>query len=153
MYVVKLLGVEVECESAQDVVALATLAAATGNAGPESVRQSGPPVAPRRGRPREPEKHESRKEKERAKTVRFLRAVADGVTGIDTQAAATALGSKAPRGVGGSLIVVKRVLSEAGFNPTEVFRSRGNPGEKLWKPGARVADAIAALNSANGQHT
>jgi len=140
-------GVEVACDDEMAALRLAKAVAAAARDSMSGASSRGPGRPPKNGK----SQRELRAAQERATALAFLRAVAEaGSTGLPSVGVVRAMTLKAPRGIGGALITVKRVLRETGFSEVkDVFVMRGHRGNRRWKGGAKISDAITKL-SANG---
>jgi hypothetical protein len=58
------------------------------------------------------------------------------------------LGAAHPKGVGSKMAIVNRVLDQAGFAVPDVYtNSRDTHGERLWRAGPRLIQAITAIEA------
>jgi hypothetical protein len=144
--------VPVDCESAADAIALATLMAKGGGAsnGSHKTHSKGKP-----GRPPDPAKQREREEKARTKRLiaqTFLQtiSIAGDVGGATTESLKKALRLKSLRSLGGVSVGVKGFLEAEKCDPNEVFTVIKINGEKRWKPGVEMGKALEALANKNG---
>jgi hypothetical protein len=80
--------------------------------------------------------------------LNFLRVISDHAVsgGAPISAVMFALGAMKEQGVGSKAAVVNRVLDSAGFAIPDVYtNARDVHGDRYWKAGERLQDAIAAL--------
>ena len=130
-------GIAIECDDERAALRLAKAAASQQPVSPNR----GPGRPPKNGRPGRETKAESR----RARALAFLKALEE-FGPLVSPTVVRVLELKAPRGIGGAMVTVRRVLKEHGFDDKEVFRMVGERGHRRWKPGTQIGEATAALN-------
>lgn len=75
--------------------------------------------------------------------IAFLKRVLSDKGGTTAEDIMPILGAVSPRGLGGRMARVNSVLSELGFEKSDVYNneSRGAKG-RVWKPGPKIQEAI-----------
>lgn len=75
---------------------------------------------------------------------------AAGAAGLEPERFAVALGFDDARGIGGAIRGIYALLRTLGFDPSSVIHKvRRSRDRRLWLPGPRIAEAIAAIESAS----
>ena len=152
MYTILLNGIEVRCESADEVVRL-TIAAKNGSFPAEyrdPMRLKLRPV----GRP--PKKntlprHVIRGHEGTDRTLQFLMAVETaGTAGIAAGALVSLFKLPHKRAIGGLLVGVNNRLKHLGFDVKDVYRKRGEVGNRKWSFGAKLSEAIKTVEAQGG---
>ena len=83
----------------------------------------------------------------------FLRVIAEaeGIGGAPIEAVMRALGAIHAKGVGSKAAVVNKLLDKAGFAIPDVYSNpRDSYGDRYWRAGPRLQDAMDALSAAQG---
>jgi len=144
MYRIMVNGIEVRCDTEDEALRLARLAARPEN--PTSTVVSATPRA--RGRP--PLYGKSHRAKREAAAVdtshRFLEMLnAAGTSGITSGRLVEVFALPHARAVGGMMVTVRKTVTTLGFRPDDVFARKGKPGSRRWVPAPRLSEAIAAF--------
>jgi hypothetical protein len=145
MITVVVKGLEIRCESIADVRVVVDAFGAA-----QSASATGRGRPPKNGHSTQ---QQIQKTRDMERTACFLRLVNDRKrVGADDIVSALKLGG--PRGVGGALVVVRRVVADyLNLNPDDVYLKSKDAitRDAYWKPKEKIVDALTALN--NGQPT
>lgn len=90
---------------------------------------------------------------ELSSVLKFLKYVHDfGASGSATlQGVMQIMSVDNPKGVGSKSAAINRVLVAHGFKPDEVYvNPRDGSGERLWRPGSRIREAIEVIGKEDG---
>lgn len=82
-------------------------------------------------------------------TKKFLIALREGsASGVDGETMAKALGTARPKGIGGKMMPINKVLKELGFKSNQIFDNpRGIGGKRIWTKGRLVDEAIQKVEA------
>jgi hypothetical protein len=95
---------------------------------------------------------ESQKKSTKQRTLEFLRVIEDHEVsgGAPVATVMSVLGASHAKGVGSKAAIVNRVLDRLGFAIPDVYLNpRDAHGDRYWKGGPRLRDAIEALSQTN----
>lgn len=142
-YIVQLGNLKVICETAADVVRLHE----------ELARQKGASrTAQGNGaaRPR-PDRQQARHEESTRKITRLLEVIqSHSPRGISSEKLTKALGLGGARGIGGLTGALDRRVTALGIDRNDViYVEKSEAGEKIWRAGSRIAEAIEGLKESN----
>jgi len=137
-YRVKINGLDVSCDTAEDVIALSSAAKSAKT--PENSRP--PKASPTKPKPNV----------NRTQVMKFLKAVAkSNGTAIGGKDLMEAVGVEQGAALGGVLSTANRLVAELGIPFEDVaFRVRVD-GDRKWQSGPRIKEAIEGL-TAQGEH-
>lgn len=127
-YHITISGIEVACDTPEEVMSLLGLS-----------KPKGPGRPPKHGQP-------IRAIKEIAdlhKTHKFLKLLIEcGQSGAAASQIVDRLSLNGARGIGGALVAVRKVLLGFNFNPSEVFKMIGFRSDRRWKRGTKAEEAL-----------